>query len=77
MNNRVFTQVDYRQFRQYIANITTPNIKAKGYETTIYDQQGDIQAIIHAASIDSNGRCYEAEYFIRSATLNFTLQQAA
>ena len=64
--NRIFTQVNYRQFRQHLADITTNTVKGKGYETAIYDNRGDIQAIVHAASID-NGRCYPAEYFILTA----------
>lgn len=75
--SRVFTQVDYRQFRQHLAATTTTTIKGKGYETAIYDQKGDIQAIVHAASIDSSGQCYPAEYFIRSQPLPVALQQAA
>lgn len=65
----VFTQVDYRQFRQHLADITTHTIKGKGFETVIYDRKGDIQAIVHAASIDAQGRCYPAEYYIRSQAL--------
>lgn len=65
----VFTQVDYRQFRQHLADITTKTIKGKGFETVIYDRKGDIQAIVHAASIDTQGRCYPAEYHIRTQAL--------
>lgn len=65
----VFTQVDYRQFRQHLADITTNIIKGKGFETVIYDRKGDIQAIVHAASIDTRGRCYPAEYYIRTQAL--------
>ncbi len=68
-SNSIFTQVDYRQFRQHLADISTKTVKGKGYETAIYDLQGDIQAIVHAASIDSDGNCYPAEYFIRSSAL--------
>lgn len=75
--NRVFTQVDYRLFRQHLAHITTRTIKGKGFETVIYDQHGDIQAIVHAASIDNNGRCYPAEYHIRSTAIEPALLQAA
>ncbi|WP_339338826.1 hypothetical protein [uncultured Oceanicoccus sp.] len=67
--NRIFTQVNYRQFRQHLADITTNTVKGKGYETAIYDSKGDIQAIVHAASIDTNGRCYPAEYFILTTAL--------
>lgn len=76
-SNRVFTQVDYRQFRQHLADFTTQTVKDQGYETVIYDQHGDIQAIMHAASIDNNGRCYPAEYFIRSQALPMQWAEAA
>lgn len=71
--NSVFTQVDYRQFRQHLGDFSTRTVEGKGYETVIYDQHGDIQAIVHAASIDSNGRCFPAEYFIRSQALPLSL----
>ncbi|MFA7555446.1 MAG: hypothetical protein WCY88_14455 [Spongiibacteraceae bacterium] len=77
VSNRVFTQVDYRRFRQHLAAITTKTVKGKGYETAIYDKKGDIQAIVHAASIDDTGRCYPAEYFIRTKALPLTWAQAA
>jgi hypothetical protein len=76
-NSRVFTHVNYRQFRLYLADITTSTIKNKGYETIIHDRSGDIQAIIHAASIDNHGRCYPAEYFIRTPALPLDWSQAA
>lgn len=75
--NRVFTQVDYRQFRQHLTTITTTTVKGKGFETAIYDNKGNIQAIVHAASIDSSGQCYPAEYFIRSAVIDKPIQLAA
>lgn len=76
-SNRVFTQVDYRQFRQHLADFTTRTVEGKGYETIIYDRVGDIQAIVHAASIDNTGRCYPAEYFIRSQALTTAWCEAA
>ena len=76
-HDSVFTQVDYRQFRQHLATINTNTVKGKGYETAIYDRKGDIQAIVHAASIDANGQCYPAEYFIRTSAIMQTFQQAA
>lgn len=75
--NRVFTPVDYRQFRQHLADFKTTTVDSKGYETIIYDQHGDIQAIVHAASIDNLGRCYAAEYFIRSQALPVCWTEAA
>lgn len=75
--NRVFTQVDYRLFRQHLADFKTTTVDSKGYETIIYDQHGDIQAIVHAASIDNLGRCYPAEYFIRTQALTNCWTEAA
>ena len=69
-NSRVFTQVDYRQFRQHMADTHTKQVKGKGFETIIFDQNGDIQAIMHAASIDEAGNCYPAEYFIRTKAVS-------
>jgi len=74
---RVFTPVDYRQFRQHLACLPTTSVEGKGFETAIYDPSGEIQAIVHAASIDSTGRCFPAEYFIRSSALAQHWDQAA
>ena len=68
-NERVFTAVSYRQFRQHLADFHCNTVKGKGFETVIYDSKGDIQAIMHAASIDEEGQCYPAEYFVRSSAL--------
>jgi len=76
-NNRVFTQVSYREFRDQITGIATKDIKSKGYETTIFDADGNIHAIMHAASIDNHGNCYPAEYFIRTDVLLPQWYQAA
>jgi len=74
---RVFTPVDYRQFRQHLADLPSTSVEGKGFETAIYDQSGEIQAIVHAASIDSAGRCFPAEYFVRSSALAQHWDQAA
>ena len=74
---RIFTQVDYRQFRQYLAQIPGQQIRTRGYETEICDADGDIQAIVHAASIDENGRCHPASYHVRSASLCLSFPVAA
>lgn len=76
MSRSVFIPVSYRQFRQFIAGIDTQKIKGKGFDTAIYDAAGDIQAIIHAASIDENGRCYPAEYYVRNVEQTSTLAGA-
>jgi hypothetical protein len=74
---RIFTQVDYGQFRQFLATTATQKVKNRGFETAIYDQRGDIQAIVHAASIDAKGKCHPAEYYIRTTSLGFGLAAAA
>jgi len=77
MNSQIFTQVNYRQFRQFMAGITTTVIKGKGYETVIYDKHGDIKAIVHAASIDESGECHPSEYYVRSSLAANDISQAA
>lgn len=75
--SRIFTQVDYQQFRQFLDTITTRKIKNKGFETAIYDQQGDIQAIVYAASIDDKGKCHPAEYHVKATALSLCMPMAA
>lgn len=65
MNKSVFASVNYRQFRSFLADFASNKIKGQGYETVIYDDMGNVQAIVHAASIDEHGRCHPAEYFVR------------
>lgn len=77
MNKQVFTQVNYRQFRQYMAATCSTVIKGKGYETVIYDKHGDIKAIVHAASIDEQGRCHPAQYYVRNTQASEDLSYAA
>jgi hypothetical protein len=66
---RIFTEIDYQQFRQLLGNTATRKVKTRGFETTIFDQDGEILAIVHAASIDEKGNCHAAEYHVRSASL--------
>lgn len=77
MNASVFTQVDYREFRQSMAAIDTAKIHNKGYETVIYDRDRNILAIMHAASIDETGRCYPATYYVRNLPCTQTLARVA
>lgn len=74
---RVFTQVSYQQFRQFLAGRATEKIKNRGFETAIFDRQGDLLAIVHAASIDTRGKCHPAEYYITTAAAGFALATAA
>jgi hypothetical protein len=75
--SRIFSKVDYQQFRQFLQGISTRKIRNKGYETVIYDNQGDIQAIVYAASIDEKGVCHAAEYHVRAASLALCVPMAA
>ena len=77
MNNSVFTQVEYQQFRKFINQVHGHKIRSKGYETLIYDNSKDIQAIVHAASIDEKGNCYPAAYFIRNIKVDFPMKLVA
>lgn len=76
-DTRVFTPVSYRVFRQHLADIQTSTVKGKGFETVIFDNNGDIQAIVHAASIDSDGCCHPSQYHIRTSALPLSWSIAA
>lgn len=60
-----FVKVDYQEFKRRLNRSPGCDIRRKGYETVIYDSDGDILAIVHAASIDEKGRCYPTEYYLR------------
>ncbi len=77
MSKSVFIRVNYKQFRRFISGVATKKVKGKGFETAIYDHSGNIQAIIHAASIDQHGQCYPAQYHIRNHTSQATSRLAA
>ena len=74
---RLYTRVDYQQFRQFLQTITPGNVKNRGYETTIYDREGDIQATVYAASIDEKGKVYPAEYYVKASSLAIGVAAAA
>ena len=76
-SNPIFQQVDYHQFRHHLDGISTGKVKEKNFETLIYDRQNSIQAIVHAASIDKEGNCFPAEYFILSTAAEPALLMAA
>lgn len=75
--NRVFTRVEYPQFRQFLDGLVTGRIRHKGYETVICDRDGDLQALVHAPSIDEKGRLYPAAYYIRTSALTVGIPAAA
>lgn len=60
-----FVRVDYREFKRRLNRCPSPDIRRKAYETVIYDEDGDILGIVHAASIDERGRCHPTEYYLR------------
>ncbi len=64
-----FTQVGYRQFRQILAHISLGDTGDHGTDTFICDHAGEVQAVVQAASIDTEGRCHPARYYINSMSL--------
>ena len=75
--DRLFSRVNYDQFRQFLDAIDVGRVRNKGYETTIYDLEGDVQATVYAASIDEKGRVYPAEYYVRARSLAIGMASAA
>ena len=64
-----FVKVDYRDFKRRINRCPRADIRHKGYETVISDEEGDILGIVHAASIDERGRVHPTEYYLRRTDL--------
>jgi len=60
-----FVRVDYREFKRRLNRSPGCDIRRKAYETVIYDSDGDILGIVHAASIDDKGRVHPTGYFLR------------
>lgn len=60
-----FVRVDYREFKRRLNRCPRADVRRKGYETVILDEEGDILGIVHAASIDERGRCHPTEYYLR------------
>jgi hypothetical protein len=75
--SRVFTRVEYPHFRQFMDTVATGRIRSRGYETTIYDRQGDIQALVHAPSIDEKGKLHPAAYYVKAASFKSGMPVAA
>ena len=69
-----FTQVEYRQFRQILSQISLGNTGDHGTDTFICDQADEVQAVVQAASIDVEGRCHPARYYVN--TMHFMSDNA-
>ncbi len=64
-NNSFFVRVDYQEFKSRLNRSPGCDIRRKAWETVIYDGEGDILGIVHAAAIDDKGRVHPTEYFLR------------
>lgn len=60
-----FVRVDYREFKRRLNRSPGCEIRRRAYETVIYDGEGDVLGIVHAASIDEKGRVHPTEYYLR------------
>ena len=60
-----FVRVDYSEFKSRLNRSPGCDVRRKAYETVIYDRQGDVLSIVHAASIDEKGRVHPTEYYLR------------
>ena len=59
-----FAQVDYKEFRRRM-NRNAVQVSRTGYETVLYDAEGDLLGIMHAASIDERGKVHPTAYYLR------------
>jgi len=64
-NESFFVRVDYQEFKRRLNRCARPAIRRRAFETVIYDPDGDVLGIVHAASIDERGRCHPTEYYLR------------
>ena len=64
---KFFVQVECSVFRRVVNGAMNARIKHTGYETVIFDDDGDVLGILHAASIDDRGRCHPPAYFLNRA----------
>jgi len=60
-----FVRVDYEEFKRRLNRSPGCDIRRKAWETVIYDGDGDILGIVHAAAIDDKGRVHPTEYYLR------------
>lgn len=60
-----FIRVDYPEFRRRLNLCSGRDVRQRAWETVIYDGEGDILGIVHAASIDEKGRVHPTEYYLR------------
>ena len=75
--NKQFAQVSYRHFRQILNDIPLGNTGDQGADTFICDHQGEVHAVVRAASIDTEGRCHPARYYVKTASLQSDIALAA
>jgi len=66
MTEIAFTQVDYSKFRMANRRFAVGHIRADGDSTIIYDANNRPMAMMKAASIDTEGKCHNPAYFVRS-----------
>jgi len=64
-NESFFVEVRVDLFRRRLNATPGCEIRRKGFETVIFDSEGDILGIVHAASIDENGTVYPTSYYLR------------
>lgn len=63
-NKAQFVSTSYQAFRQMIDRVGGDRIKSKGFTTLLYDRHHRLVAKMEAASIDQQGRCHPARYYV-------------
>lgn len=66
-NTPEMRQVDYSQYRRFSQQFVVGNIVSENFVTALYDIGDQCRALVKSASIDEEGRCHPAQYFILAA----------
>lgn len=64
-NDSFFVEVPVDAFRRRLNATPGCEIRRKGFETVVFDSEGDILGIVHAASIDETGAVHPTRYHLR------------
>ena len=62
--SKLFTKVNYRQFRSTLNSFATGTINERRQDTFICDKSGEVRAVVCSPYIDGDGQCHPAEYFV-------------
>ena len=70
ISSKKLLHVDYAFFRKTLDVAAGSKIKSKGLSTLLYDKRDRFLALVQAPSIDQEGRCNPAQYFVNKQQIS-------